>query len=132
MRGRERMKLDQPARLHPNDWSSIEVRLLDVSDLGFRAQCEAKVVVGLIVRIELPGLEPQDARVVWQRDGQFGAHFLKAVDIDRCSWTPASQEIVLARLLVQRATALRTGRYAEEQHLREHIRSALPIRRPDS
>ncbi len=42
---------------------------------------------------------------------------------------PVPYEKVLARLLVQRAEARTTGRFRQEQALREKIRSALPMRR---
>jgi hypothetical protein len=128
MRRSERIALDETARLHPNDWSSIEVRVLDVSAEGFRAECEARVIVGCAVTVEVPGIGPVEGRVSWRRAGEMGARFLAPIDLERCGWRPAPRERVLARLLVQRAAARRRGAFAEEQKLRQQILSTLPIR----
>ena len=129
MRKSERKAVDEPARLHPNDWSSLEVRLLDCSAEGFRAACEARVLIGNQVTIELPGIGPVRAWVTWCRDGEFGARFLEPIPIERAELSPAPEEAVLARLLVQRAAAHRAHLWDEEAALKERIREQLPVRR---
>ena len=130
VRKAERISLDEPARLHPNSWSSIEARLLDCSAEGFRAACEARVRVGSSVRIELPGLGPVEATVSWCRGQEFGACFLQPIDLDKADLRPMTDEMVLSRLLIQRAAAHMSGREGPEQQLRRRIRDALPMRRP--
>jgi hypothetical protein len=37
----ERLAVDAETRLRPNSWSSLQIRMLDLSASGFRAECEA-------------------------------------------------------------------------------------------
>ena len=127
MRKSARIPVDAPARLHPNSWSSLEVRLLDLSATGFRAACEAKVIIGLAVQLEVPGIGEVEALVSWRRGEQFGARFLKPIDLDRCEWSAGQHETLLAKLLVARAEAQRAGRECEERDLRQQILVSLPI-----
>jgi hypothetical protein len=130
VRRTERIEVDQRTRLKPNDWSSLEVRIIDLSAEGFRAECEATVLRGSLVTVTLPGLGDVEAQVSWRRRGELGARFLAPIDLAEIGIAPVPSERVLARLLVQRADALSAGRFRQEQQLRERIRSALPIRRP--
>ena len=129
MRKADRMLVDEAARLHPNDWSSLEVRLLDCSKEGFRAHCEARVRPGDLVTLDLPELGPARAQVSWCRDQVLGARFLEPVPIERAGLKSAAQETVLARLLVQRAAAHRGNLRDHEAKLRKQILDALPMRR---
>jgi hypothetical protein len=121
------MTVDEKARLRPNSWSSLEVRLVDVSAAGFRAECEARVLPGSAIWIDLPGVGEVEAQVSWRRDGELGARFVVPLDPARCTLKPVSSEARLARLLVQRADARSSGRYRQEHSLREQILSALPM-----
>lgn len=132
MRRSERIAVDQSARLHPNGWSSLEVQVLDFSESGFRAHCEATILNGSRVTVEIPGIGPVDAQVSWRRRGEIGAKFIVPIDLARCAWSPVAREKVLARLLVQRAEARRAGLYGEEQELRRRILKSLPIRGGDA
>jgi hypothetical protein len=127
LRRSERIEVDTRTRLRPNDWSSLEVRLVDLSAEGFRVQCDAAVLRGALVRIALPGIGETEAHVSWRRRGEFGAKFTMPIDMDAAGIAPVPRELVLARLLVQRADALAGGRFGQEQELRERIRSALPM-----
>lgn len=129
MRRSERMAVDETARLRPNSWSSLEVRLVDLSATGFRAQCEATVLAGSAVWVDLPGIGEVEAQVSWRRLGELGARFVTPIDLAQCRLDPVSRERVLARLLVQRADARSTGRFAQEQKIREQILSTLPMRK---
>ena len=129
MRQSERIAVDAPARLHPNSWSSLEVRLLDCSEQGFRASCDARVRVGDLVTLELAGADPVRAYVSWCRDGEVGARFLDPFPLGSVPLAPAGEEVQLARLLVSRAAAHRSNRRDCEQALRERISKTLPIRR---
>lgn len=128
MRQSERIAVDQPARLHPNQWSSLEVRVLDCSEKGFRAACDAAVPRGSVVRLEVPAIGTVDAQVEWRRGGQFGARFLAPIDLGRSGFQPMPKEKVLARLLVQRAAARASGLFSQEAALRKEILASLPVR----
>ncbi len=125
----ERLALDESTRLRPNSWSSLEVRVLDVSPLGFRADCEAHLTRGSAVALEIPGLGSVEAQVEWQRGNQFGARFFAPIDLDRCEWMLGDQANPLAQLLVQRALARAAGRGSAETQIRRRILQSLPVRR---
>ncbi|HEX9964708.1 MAG TPA: PilZ domain-containing protein [Allosphingosinicella sp.] len=124
-----RLPLDAETRLRPNSWSSLQVRMLDLSASGFRAECEARVKRGGSVTLDVPGIGSVEAQVEWQRDDQFGARFFAPIDLDRCNWNLAERHNTLARLLVERAAAKRAGRAGAEGQLRRDILSALPMRK---
>jgi hypothetical protein len=127
VRREKRLPLDEPARLHPNDWSSLEVRVLDLSSNGFRAECEARVMVGSCVTLELPAIGSQLAYVTWRRGDRFGAKFREPVAIDDCGWSRMSSQALLARMLVERAAARNVGKYGTEVELRRKILDSLPM-----
>ncbi len=129
MRKSVRKAVDEPIRLHPNDWSSVEVRLLDCSETGFRAECEARVGVRDEVALELPGIGPAKAYVIWCRGREFGAQFVEPVTLDGAHLSAANPQELLARLLVQRASAQKAQLWDQEERLRSEIGQALPIQR---
>jgi hypothetical protein len=123
----ERLRLDAPARLRPNSWSSVEIQMLDMSQTGFRARCEARVRPGGAVSLDVPGIGAVEAQVEWQRGDEFGARFYGELELDRCGWTLKERHNTLAQLLVERAAAKRAGRVCAESQLRRRILSALPM-----
>jgi hypothetical protein len=123
----ERLAVDANARMKPNDWSSLEIRILDVSALGFRAQCEARLQPGGSVTVEVGGIGSVEAQVEWQRGQQFGARFFQPIDVERCEWRLAAGQATLAQLLVQRAGARTGGRRAAEAQIRRRILATLPV-----
>jgi hypothetical protein len=129
VRRAERKSLDEAARLRPNSWSSVEIRMADISELGFRARCEARLQAGALITLEVPGVGPMDAQVEWQHGGEFGAHFLAPLPMDRCQWVVDDGDGPLASLLVQRAGAHQVGRHGADAELRRRILAALPVRR---
>lgn len=129
MRNEKRTQVDEAARLHPNAWSSVEVQLLDISAGGFRAQCEARVITGSVVQLEVDGIGPVHAHVTWRRGQRFGAKFDAPIDLSRCTWSPVSDEAVLSRLLVDRAEARQTGAFGQELELKRKILGNLPVRK---
>jgi hypothetical protein len=128
-RGAERLPLDAETRLRPNSWSSLQVKMLDLSATGFRAECEARVKPGGSVSLDVPGIGAVDAQVEWQRGDQFGARFFAPIELKACQWTFPERHETLARLLVERAAAVRAGRGAAEVRIRRKILSALPMRK---
>jgi hypothetical protein len=129
MRKGERKAVDEPVRLHPNAWSSLEVRLIDCSETGFRAECEARVRKYDEVTLELPGVGPVQAYVAWCRGQEFGARFVQPISIEQAKLAPAGDQQKLARLLVQRAAAQKSRLWEHEERLRKEIGKALPLRR---
>jgi hypothetical protein len=125
----ERLPLDAETRLRPNSWSSLQIKMLDLSASGFRAECEARVKPGGSVSLDVPGIGEVDAQVEWQRGNQFGARFFAPIEIESCQWTLRDRHNTLARLLVERAAAKRAGRGAAEGQIRRKILSALPMRK---
>lgn len=125
----ERLPVDAETRLRPNSWSSLQVRMLDLSASGFRAECEARVKPGGSVSLDVPGIGAVDAQVEWQRGDQFGARFFAPIELKRCQWTFPERHSALARLLVERAAARRAGRRGAEGQLRREILTALPMRK---
>jgi hypothetical protein len=125
----ERHALDEAARLRPNSWSSVEIRMVDLSALGFRAACEARLQSGGTVSLEIPGVGAIEAQVEWQRRGEFGARFYQPIDLGSCRWAMEDQHRTLAHLLVQRAGASRAGRDCADRQLRRQILGALPMRK---
>ena len=125
----ERVTLDAATRLRPNDWSSLEVRMIDLSASGFRATCEARLQRGGCVTLDVAGIGSVDAQVEWQRGDMFGARFIDPIDLEQCTWTPTERESILARLLIERAAARQAGRLEAERRLRRQILNTLPIRK---
>jgi hypothetical protein len=125
----ERLPVDAETRLRPNSWSSLQIKMLDLSASGFRAICEARVKPGGSVSLDVPGIGPVDAQVEWQRGDQFGARFFAPIELRSCQWTFPERHHTLARLLVERAGAKRAGRRTAEGQIRREILSALPMRK---
>lgn len=125
----ERLPLDAEARLRPNSWSSLQIRMLDLSASGFRAECEARLQPGGSVSLDVPGIGAVEAQVEWQRGDQFGARFFAPIELKSCQWTFRQRHHALARLLIERAGAKRAGRRGAEGQLRREILSALPMRK---
>ena len=129
MRNAERKAVDQPARLHPNSRSSVEVRLLECSERGFRARAELRLNRRDEVTLELPGVGAAPAYVIWVRGEEFGAEFVRPIPVEQAELVPAGDQERLARLLVQRAAARMSGHWEHEERLRREISGALPVRR---
>jgi hypothetical protein len=111
----ERMPLDESTRLRPN------------ASCGFRASCEARLLCGSCVSLDIPGVGAVDAQVEWQRGDMFGARFFQPIDVERCTWSARERVSVLAKLLIERAAAARAGRTESESQLRQRILGTLPI-----
>ncbi len=125
----ERRPLQASTRLRPNGWSSVEIAMLDLSELGFRARCEARLRTGAGVSLDMPGLGAVEAQVEWQHGDEFGARFYTHLDLAACGWTLDERHSALAHLLVARAGASAANRPAAEAELRRQILATLPIRK---
>ena len=71
---------------------SVEVRIRDVSQCGFMAECGDPVQIGSYVSLEVPGIGPVRAQVRWQLAGRMGGMFLDPISLSRCEWTAVSVE----------------------------------------
>jgi len=103
------------------------VRVLDLSSNGFRAECEARVLVGTCVTLEVPGIGPSQAYVTWRRGNRFGAKFSTTLDVSQTGCAPLPREAVLGRMLVERAEARSGGQFGHEIELRRQILNSLPM-----
>jgi hypothetical protein len=128
-RAEKRLALDEPARLAPNDWSSVEIRMLECTARAFRARGEVNLRVGAQVTLDVPGLGLTTARVMWRSADQFAAAFEEPIDLSRTGFMSLNREAVLARLLTERAAAHADGKDARERELRGRILDGLPVRR---
>jgi hypothetical protein len=82
-----RFALKEPARIQPNGWSTVFGEVIDFSSGGFRARCEVFLKTHSYVALEVPGFGVVTARIVWCKNGQFGAKFIHPVDPRLCAWT---------------------------------------------
>lgn len=58
------------------------VRVCDISDAGFMAECDARVPIGSTVSLDLPDIGPVHARVRWSLCGCIGGRFTRPLDFD--------------------------------------------------
>jgi len=123
-----RLALDEPARLAPNDWSNVEIRMLECTAAGFRASCDLNIRRCSIVTLDVPGIGSVRAYVTWRRGDQFAATFFEPIDLSKAKFMPLNGQTVLARLLRERASAHAAGRNEEERDLRGRIRQILPMK----
>jgi hypothetical protein len=123
-----RLALDEPARLAPNDWSSVEIRMLECTADGFRASCDIAIKKGAVVTLDVPGVGPARAHITWRRGSQFAAYFDEPVELARTGFMAVNGEAILARLLKERARAHAAGRAEEERNLRGRISEILPMK----
>jgi hypothetical protein len=126
-----RLALDEFARLVPNEWSSVEVRLLECTATGFRAAADIQLRIGTSVTIELPALGSVRAWITWCKADEFAARFATPIDLAQVRWLSLNRVAILARLLGERAAAHSAGRDAEERALRTEILRSLPIQSAD-
>ena len=130
-RRQSKLALNEPVRLAPNDWSSIEIRLLECTATGFRAAGDLRTRVNAPVSVELPVLGWVRASITWCRAGEFVATFAEPIDLTAMRGLSLNREAVLARLLDERAAAHAAGRHDEERALRGDILHSLPVRSLD-
>ena len=88
---RERRTLRTPvlsnAQMRHQNWYSVEVKVHDVSQCGFMAECNDHVEIGSYVALEVPGIGPVRAQVRWQIGNRMGGMFLDPISLSRCEWT---------------------------------------------
>ena len=81
-----RYPLFERARLRPNEWSTVQVGLRDISSHGFRAECDVNLKIGGYVTLEINGIGQVEAKVMWRRNDEIGAEFSRPIALNYCSW----------------------------------------------
>ena len=81
-----RLNVDSSASLQAQNLYSIEVKIRDVSTLGFMAECNEAVRIGSYVSLEVPGIGGVHAQVRWQIGMRMGGMFLDPISLARCEW----------------------------------------------
>lgn len=74
-RSAERRIVNLAARLREPGATIIEAEIMNLSTDGYMAAIEQLLEVGASVWLKLPGLEPQNSRVIWAEDGKTGFQF---------------------------------------------------------
>ena len=81
-----RYPLYERARLRPNEWSTVQIALRDISSHGFRAECEANLKIGGYVMLEVSGIGQVEAKIMWRRNAEIGAQFARPITLGHCAW----------------------------------------------
>jgi hypothetical protein len=74
-RSAERRIVNLAARLREPGARIVDADVVDLSTDGYKAVTELDLEVGANVWLKLPGLEPQNSRVVWVEAGNAGFQF---------------------------------------------------------
>ena len=74
-RSAERRIVNLAARLREPGATVAEAEVMNLSTDGFMAVTDLACEPGMTVWLKLPGLEPQQSRVVWAEDGKTGFQF---------------------------------------------------------
>ena len=85
----ERRIVNLAARLRDPGAKVVDTEVQDLSTDGFKARVEFPLEPGSAVWLKLPGLEPQNSRVVWCDDGKAGFDFATPLH-------PATLELLVA------------------------------------
>ncbi|MBX3562392.1 MAG: hypothetical protein KF780_11345 [Sphingomonas sp.] len=86
MRRAPRLAVDCATHMQPQNLYNIEIRVRDVSTLGFMAECKEPVRIGSYVALDVPGIGPVHAQVRWQIGARMGGMFLDPISLVRCEW----------------------------------------------
>ena len=71
----ERRIVNLAARLREPGATIADAEVMDLSTDGYMALTDLVLEPGATVWLKLPGLEPQNSRVVWVEDGKTGCQF---------------------------------------------------------
>jgi hypothetical protein len=78
--------------LRSDNWYNVEVKVRDVSQAGFMAECSERIQIGSTVSLDVPGIGPVHAQVRWQIGGRMGGLFLDPISLTQCEWTAIKAE----------------------------------------
>jgi hypothetical protein len=88
----ERMPVSSTTSLRSETWYNVEVKVRDVSQSGFMAECAQPIQIGSTVSLDVPGIGPVHAQVRWQIGGRMGGMFLDPISLTQCEWTAIRTE----------------------------------------
>lgn len=71
----ERVTLEMGAGLRQRGGTGVAIQIVDLSVDGFRASTHLQLAKGADVWLRLPGLEPQQGRVMWAKGNFIGCAF---------------------------------------------------------
>lgn len=74
-RQQKRVPIAIPARLRDRHSNKYNVRLLDLSVTGFRAEAHYALDAGQIVWLAIPGMQGLEATVAWRHGLEIGCSF---------------------------------------------------------
>lgn len=83
----ERRSVASTTHMYSDQWYTVEVRVRDVSQAGFMAECEHAIGIGSAVSLDVPGIGSVDAQVRWQLAGRMGGLFHDPISLSECEWT---------------------------------------------
>lgn len=83
----KRSPVSATARIHATACYSVEVRIRDVSQCGFMAECRDPIAIGSSVALDVPGIGAVRAQVRWQIGNRMGGMFQDPISLSRCEWT---------------------------------------------
>jgi hypothetical protein len=70
----------------------VEVKVRNLSQCGFMAECAEPVQIGSHVALEVPGIGTVDAQVRWQVGSRMGGMFRDPISLDDCEWTAVKSD----------------------------------------
>ncbi len=82
-----RVVVEGSASLTPQDLYKVEIKVRNVSNCGFMAECAEPIRIGSYVSLDVPGVGPVQAQVRWQIGARMGGMFLDPISLARCEWT---------------------------------------------
>jgi hypothetical protein len=85
----ERRIVNLAARLRDPGASISDIEVLNLSTSGFMAHGEVTLEPGTFAWLKLPGLEAQNCKLVWSKDGKAGFEFANPLH-------PATLELLVA------------------------------------
>jgi hypothetical protein len=88
----ERLAVGRATQLRSQNLYEVEVRVGDLSQTGFMAECADPVAIGSAVSLDVPGVGPVHAQVRWQIGGRMGGMFLDPISLSKCEWTAIRSE----------------------------------------
>jgi hypothetical protein len=87
-----RHKVASDATLHRQPAYQVEVKIRDVSQCGFMAECAEPVQIGSYVALDVPGIGTVEAQVRWQVGRRMGGMFLDPISLNSCEWAAVKSD----------------------------------------
>jgi hypothetical protein len=81
-----RHSISSDATLRGHSAYEVEVKVRDVSQCGFMAECAEPVGIGSYVALDVPGIGMVEAQVRWQVGQRMGGMFLDPISLNSCEW----------------------------------------------